>query len=166
MAEKTFFSRIFPDTNLRLISGIVEESGTSVVPGYESKGSQRWIKVAGEIFTGLDDGLYHAQYENKIDLVHDTSNKVVGYWNYTTGSGSQASNSSVVGAIAMSVILIAIAYYGGIWNFIWKGINEWWVTIGIIFFFSLYALVWTSIFCVKEYKRERNAHQMLEEKRK
>ena len=124
MADKSFFSKIFPDTNLTLVSGVVEESGTSVVPGYESKGSQRWIKVAGQIFTGLDDGLYHAQYENKIDLVHDTSNKVVGYWNHTSNSGSQASNSSVVGAIAMSVILIAIAYYGGIWNFIWNHLHS------------------------------------------
>ena len=148
-----------------MVSGVVEESGTSVVPGYESKGSQRWIKVAGQIFTGLDDGLYHAQYDNKIDLVHDSSNKVVGYWNHTSNSGSQASNSSVVGAIAMSIILIAIAYYGGIWNFIWKGIDEWWLTIGIIFLFSLYALFWTSIFCVKESKRERNAHALLEQKR-
>ena len=62
MADKSFFSKIFPDTNLTLISGIVQESGTSVVRGYESKGSQRWIKVGGQIFTGLDDGLYHAQY--------------------------------------------------------------------------------------------------------
>lgn len=161
MANRSFFQRLFPDTELTKVSGHVEESGTSPLPGSNDNKPHRWIKVNGQVFSGLDDGLYHAQYENQIVLVHDTSNKVVAYWNKTTQSGSEISNSSVVGAIAMALILTAIAYYGGIWNFIWKGIDEWWLTIGIIFLFSLYAVVWTSIFCFKELKRERVAHEML-----
>jgi hypothetical protein len=165
MSQRKGISKLFPDTQLNKMSGDVQESGTSPLAGISER-PIRWIKVNNVIFTGLDDGLYHTQYGQRVTLVHDTSHKVVAYWNEATNTGSDASKSSVVGAIAMVVMLTAIAYYGGIWNFIWKGISEWWLTIFIIFCFSLYALVWTPIFAFRELKRQNEGHKMLENLKK
>jgi hypothetical protein len=165
MSQRTGINKLFPDTNLAVVRGEVQESGTTPLTGVSDK-PVRWIKINGVTFTGLDDGLYHAQYGQKVSLVHDTSNKVVAYWNESSGSGSEVNKSSVIGAIAMVIILTAIAYYGGIWNFIWKGISEWWLTIFIIFCFSLYAIVWTPIFAFRELKRQNEGHRMIAEFKK
>jgi hypothetical protein len=154
-------SKLFPDTNIQLVSGVIQESGTSVVEGHKNQNPQRWIKVENKVFVGLDDGLYHAQYGQKVDIAYDSNHKVVGYWNHALNTGSETSKSGMIGAVALALILTAIGYYGGVWNFIWKGINEWWLTIFIIFIFSLYAIVWTPIFAYKESKRERLAHELL-----
>ncbi len=165
MSQRTGINKLFPDTDLSILRGEVQESGTTPLAGISDK-PVRWIKINGIVLTGLDDGLYHSQYGQKISVVHDTSNKVVAYWNESSGSGSEVNKSSVIGAIAMVLILTAIAYYGGIWNFIWKGISEWWLTIFIIFCFSLYAIVWTPIFAYRELKRQNEGHQMLAELKK
>lgn len=160
MEKRKGLNKLFPDTEIQTISGMVEESGTTPIAGVSDR-PVRWIKVNGKVFTGLDDGLYHTPYEQKVDIAYDGDMKVVAYWNQTTQSGSNVSNSSVIGAIALVLIFTAIAYYGGIWNFIWKGISEWWLTIGIIFIFSLYAVVWTPVFVYKEMKRQRVGHELL-----
>lgn len=164
MEKRKGLNKLFPDTNINVVSGVVEESGTTPLDGVSDR-PVRWIKVNGLVFTGLDDGLYHTPYEQKVDIAYDGEMKVVAYWNNTTQTGSSMSNSSVIGSIALVIILTAIAYYGGIWNFIWKGISEWWLTISIIFLFCLYALVWTPIFAFREIKRQKTGYALLESKR-
>lgn len=161
MNQRSGFDKLFPDTHLKLVRGIIQESGNSPLPGSEQTRPVRWLKVNEEIFTGLDDGLYHSSYGQEVAIVVDRDKKVVAYKNLSNGTKSEASSSGVIGSIAMVIILTAIAYYGGIWNFIWKGISEWWLTIFIIFCFSLYAVVWTPIFAFRESKREQEGHRML-----
>lgn len=165
MEKRKGLAKLFPDTNISVTSGVVQESGTSPIAGVSER-PIRWVKINDLVFTGLDDGLYHTPYEQLVDVAYDSDLKVVAYWNRTTQTGSNKSSSSVIGAIALVLILTAIAYYGGIWNFIWKGISEWWLTIFIIFCFSLYAIVWTPIFAVKEMKRQNIGYELLKNARK
>lgn len=155
-------SKLFPDTQINLIHGRVQESGNSVLPGAKKNTPQRWIKVDDVVYTNLDDGLYQARYGDTVIIAFDSSNHVVGYYNKSSLTGSSASQTGVIGAVALMLILTAIGYYGGVWNFIWKGFDIWWLTIFVIFCFGMYALVWTPIFAFKESKREKSAHQMIE----
>lgn len=165
MNRRKGLSRLFPDTQVETVSGAVQESGTSPVDGVSER-PVRWIRVGDKVFTGLDDGLYHTPYDQHVDIAFDRSHRVVAYWNRTTQTGSNKSTSSVIGAVALVIILTAVAYYGGIWNFIWKGISEWWLTIFIIFCFCLYALVWTPVFAFREMKRQSTGYTLLERLRK
>ncbi len=162
MSQRTGFDKLFPDTKLSTTKGVIQESGNSPLPDSQQLRPVRWLKVNNKYFTNLDDGLYHSAYGEEVALVYDRDGKVVAYKNLTRGTSSEASSSGVIGSIAMVLILTAIGYYGGVWNFIWKGISEWWLTIFIIFCFSLYAIVWTPIFAYRESFREREGHKMLE----
>lgn len=154
-------AKLFPDTLIKVTNGKVQESGNSVLENSTKRTPQRWIRVNDVVYTNLDDGLYQARYGDDVVLAYDSSNHIVGYYNKSSLTGSSASTTGVIGAVALMLILTAIGYYGGIWNFIWKGFDIWWLTIFVIFFFSLYAVVWTPIFAYKEYKREKLAHQLI-----
>ncbi|MCC6600671.1 MAG: hypothetical protein IT223_08335 [Crocinitomicaceae bacterium] len=152
---------IFPDQHLAVTSGIIEESGTSIIDGAESKGPQRWVRVNGKLITRLEDGLYHSQKNDKVKIVHDTQFHAVAFRNETSGSGSSPSYSAIFGVLALMVILSAALYLGGVWNYIWKSGWNWWFTVLAIFLYSLYAIVWTFIYAYREWKRQAKAHQMI-----
>ncbi|MEZ4799460.1 MAG: hypothetical protein R2809_06725 [Flavobacteriales bacterium] len=154
-------AKLFPDVNIDVVRGKVQESGNSVLPESGKSTPQRWIKVNDNVYVGLDDGLYHARYGDDVIIAFDSSSHVVGYHNLTSLSGSSPSNTGVIGAIALMIILTAVLYYGGIWNYIWKGFDIWWLTIGLIFIYSLYAVLWTPIFAFREFQREQLAHKKI-----
>ena len=164
--NKSFFDRFFPDTDLHLVSGTVQESGTGATLANGKYSRERWIKVNEEILIGADETLYQSAYGQLVHVAADTSGRVIAYVNATTGMSSQPSQSSAIGAIAAVILLTAIAYFGGIWNFIWKGFDIWWLTILIITLFSLYAVLWTPIFVYKEMYREKHGHQLVASFRK
>jgi hypothetical protein len=169
----------FPDTELKLTRGLLQEGGTSTIDGQEKKGPQRWVKVNGIVFLGMDDGLYHTRYDQEVSVVYDQSNKVVGYWNHTSDVGTQPSKTAIIGAIALSVMVSAALFLLGVWNFVWKYppfvvLNEsgekvgerWWLTVIVVGLYSMWAVVWTAGFVKYEKQRQRQAHLLLEEQRK
>lgn len=159
--NKSYFDRFFPDTELLLHSGAIEESGTGHTLANGKHTRERWVKVNGQVLFGADEQLYQASYGNEVDIAADATGRVIAYRNKTTGVGSEPSNTSAIGAIALVVILTAVAYFGGIWNFIWKGFDIWWLTVLIITAFSIYAVLWTPIYVTKELGRQRRGHSMV-----
>jgi len=154
-------SKWFPDPTIVITEGAMQEGGTSIIDGQEKGGPQRWVKVNNIVFTRVDDGLYHTRYGDVVRIAHDSENRMIGYNNLTTDAGSKPSMSAVRGVIAFMFILSGALYLLGAWNFIWKSIHEWWITVAIIAVYSMYALVWTPMYAVKEWKRQQNAHDLL-----
>lgn len=159
--NKTFFDRLFPDTDIKLTVGEVQESGTGHTTAEGKFTRERWVKVNGIVFIGADENLYQSSYGHHVAIAYDDKHRVIGYWNRNSGMSSEPSKSSVIGSFALMVLLTAVAYFGGIWNFIWKGFDIWWLTIIIITFYSLYALVWTPMYAMKEWQRETRAQKLI-----
>lgn len=161
--QRGFFDRLFPHPEVIIHRGAVEESGTGFTFANGKHTRERWIKINGVTLVGADETLYQSAYGHEVIVAADPFQRVIGYHNIATGMTSQVSNTSAIGAIALAVLLTAVAYFGGIWNFIWKGFDIWWLTIAIITFFSLYALVWTPMFVTKELARQNKAHRLIRE---
>jgi hypothetical protein len=159
--NRTFFDRLFPDSDLLLIEGSVEESGTGTTMENGKYTRERWVKINGRIFFGADEALYQSSYGHRLQLVCQSSGRIVAYKNNDTQIASAPSANGVRGVIALAILLTAVGYFGGIWNFIWKGFDIWWLTIIIITFFSLYALVWTPVYAYRLWSLEKRAHSML-----
>ncbi len=155
------YKDIFPDQNISVTSGVIEDSGTSIIDGAENKGPQRWVRVNGKVITRLDDGLYHAKKDDKVQVVHDSSLHLVAYRNETSGQGSKPSYSAVIGVLALMIILSGILYLGGVWNLIWKSGWNWWITVAVIFIYSLYAILWTFLYAFRVWKLQNRAHEMI-----
>ena len=169
---------MFPDTDLIITHGPLQEGGTSVIEGQERKGPQRWVKLNDILFVGMNDGLYHTRYNELVSVVHDKNNKVVGYWNHTSKEGTQPNKSGVIGAVALSFLVSAALFLMGAWNFVWKYepflvkdndgnvIHErWWLTIIVVLIYSLWSVFWTYGFAYYEWQRQKIAHQLLLENR-
>jgi hypothetical protein len=165
---------LFPDTDLVLTKGPLQEGGTSVIPGQEKKGPQRWVKLNDLIFVGMNDGLYHTRYDSVVSVVHDKRNRVVGYWNHSANEGTQPNKSGVIGVIALSVLVSAALFLSGVWNFIWKHepflvldkngevvADRWWLTMVIVLLYALWAVFWTFGYAHYEWKRQKLAHECL-----
>jgi hypothetical protein len=165
---------LFPDTDLIITHGPLQEGGTSVIEGQERKGPQRWVKLNDILFVGMNDGLYHTRYNELVSVVHDKNNKVVGYWNHTSKEGTQPNKSGVIGAVALSFLVSAALFLMGAWNFVWKYepflvkdndgnvIHErWWLTISVVLIYSLWSVFWTYGFACYEWQRQKIAHQLL-----
>ena len=168
---------LFPSTDLILTKGPLQQGGTSVIDGQEKKGPQRWVKLNDVIFVGMNDGLYHTRYNEEVSIVHDGQNKVVGYWNHSSNEGTRPNKSAVVGVISLSFLISAALFLLGVWNFVWKyepfivkdanGVvvqERWWLTVIVVFVYSLWAVFWTAGFAFYEWKRQKLAHQMLVER--
>lgn len=165
---------LFPDTDLLVTKGPLQEGGTSVIAGQEKKGPQRWVKLNDFIFVGMNDGLYHTRYNEIVSVVHDKKNRVVGYWNHTANEGTQPNRSGVIGAIALSILVSAGLFLAGAWNFIWKhepflvvdnsGVviaERWWLTMIIVIIYSLWSVFWTFGYAHYEWRRQKIAHELL-----
>jgi hypothetical protein len=159
--ERSFFDKLFPHPTVEVTRGKIEESGSGHTLPNGKHTRERWVQINGRIFIGADETLYQASYGDDVSVASDIFGRVLGYKNHTSGMHSEASSTSAVGAIALAVLLATVAYLGGIWNFIWKGFDIWWLTIIIITFFSLYALVWTPMYVTKELRRQKLAHEKL-----
>jgi hypothetical protein len=173
------FEKLFPNRELRIVKGKLIESGTSHLDGQEDKGAQRWVKVNGEIITRVSDGLYHAQWDDEVAVVCDKYNYMVGYWNFTKGSGSDPNYSASIGSSTLVVLIVLTSMLfnfipmsdrdkGDIitsfYNYIWKDeffVKNWWATAAIIGLFSVYGFIWTPIYAIGHIKREREAAAML-----
>ena len=173
------FEKLFPNRELRIVKGKLVESGTSHLDGQEDKGAQRWVKVNNEVITRVSDGLYHAQWDDEVVVVCDKLNYMVGYWNFSKGSGSDPNYSASIGSSALVILIILASMLfnfipmhdtqkGDIitsfYNYIWKDeffVNNWWATAIIIGVFSLYGFIWTPIYAIGNVKRERQAAAML-----
>ena len=168
---------LFPSTDLKITRGPLQQGGTSIIDGQEKKGPQRWVKLNDIIFVGMNDGLYHTRYNEEVSIVHDMQNKVVGYWNHSSNEGTRPNKSAVVGAISLSFLISAALFLLGVWNFVWKYepfivkdtngtvVQErWWLTVIVVFVYSLWAAFWTAGFAFYESKRQKMAHRMLGQK--
>jgi len=173
------FEKLFPNRELRIVKGKLIESGTSHLDGQEDKGAQRWVKVNGEIITRVSDGLYHAQWDDEVAVVCDKYNYMVGYWNFSKGSGSDPNYSASIGSTAVvTLIILASMLFNFIpmhdpqkgdiitsfYNYIWKDeffVAHWWATASIIGLFGLYGFIWTPIYAIGHVRRERQAAAML-----
>lgn len=155
-------SKWFPDPQISIAKGKLQEGGTTTLAGQEKHGPQRWVRMNDQWFTRVDDGLYHARYGDEVLIAHDSANRMIGYRNITTGAQSKPNLAAVRGVLALMVILSGALYLLGVWNLIWKSGWEWWVTISIIFLYSLYALLWTPMYAMKEYRRQKDAHTRLQ----
>jgi hypothetical protein len=162
------FEKLFPNRDLRIIEGKLEESGTSHLDGREKEGAQRWVRVNGQIITRVSDGLYHAQWDDTMAVVCDKNGYMVGYWNFTKESGSEPNYSAAIGASSLVAIIVIASMLSPVWNYMWKGEvfkDRWWLTATIISIFGLYGFIWTPIYSVIQVQRERAAHVLLNEHR-
>ena len=173
------FEKLFPNRELRIVKGKLIESGTSHLDGQEDKGAQRWVKVNDEVITRVSDGLYHAQWDDEVVVVCDKYNFMVGYWNFSKGSGSEPNYSASIGSTAVVTLIILTSMMfnfipmhdpqkGDIitsfYNYIWKDeffVTRWWATALIIGVFGLYGFIWTPIYAIGLVRRERQAAVML-----
>lgn len=152
---------LFPDSRMEVTAGIIDDSGTGYVEGSENGTPQRWVEIKSIKYTRIPDGLYHARKGEEVRLVHNPNGEVVAYKNVSNGTHSTPSYSGIIGVLSLALILSAILYLMGVWNLIWKSGWNWWITIAIIFIYCLYAVLWTSLFVMKEWRRQKRAHELL-----
>jgi hypothetical protein len=137
------------------------------------------VKLNDEVITRVSDGLYHAQWDDEVVVVCDKYNFMVGYWNFSKGSGSEPNYSASIGSTAVVTLIILTSMMfnfipmhdpqkGDIitsfYNYIWKDeffVTRWWATALIIGVFGLYGFIWTPIYAIGLVKRERRAAFML-----